>query len=178
MAALLAADLSVADAQTAGFNGLGMNMGNLSRLSRAKTRSISPENFTGEKGKGGMATEGTGKNAARDLGQKWKVSPCVRIKPGETFEMANIKGPGAIQHIWMTPTGHNRFNIIRMYWDGEKEPSVECPVGDFFACGWNKFARCRRWRCASIPAADSTATGRCPSARARVSPWKTSIPAR
>jgi len=37
------------------FNGLDMNMGNLYRLSNAKTRSISPENFTGEKGKGGMA---------------------------------------------------------------------------------------------------------------------------
>ena len=46
------------------FNGLGMNLGNLSRLSRAKTRSISAENFNGEKGKGGMATEGTGANAA------------------------------------------------------------------------------------------------------------------
>jgi hypothetical protein len=40
------------------FSGLKMNMGNLPRLSNAKTRSISPENFTGEKGKGGMATEG------------------------------------------------------------------------------------------------------------------------
>ncbi len=38
------------------FNGLDMNMGNLYRLSDAKTRSISPENFTGEKGKAGMAT--------------------------------------------------------------------------------------------------------------------------
>ncbi|MET0392991.1 MAG: hypothetical protein ABW019_07605, partial [Chitinophagaceae bacterium] len=37
------------------FNGLDMNMGNLSRLSDAQTRSISPENLTGEKGKGGMA---------------------------------------------------------------------------------------------------------------------------
>ena len=34
------------------FNGLNMNMGNLYRLSDAETRSISPENFTGEKGKG------------------------------------------------------------------------------------------------------------------------------
>ena len=42
------------------FNGLGMHLGNLARLSAAKTRSISPENFTGEKGKGGMATDGTG----------------------------------------------------------------------------------------------------------------------
>ena len=47
------------------FNGLGLNLGNLSRLSRAKTRSISPENFTGEKSKGGMATEGTGASCAR-----------------------------------------------------------------------------------------------------------------
>lgn len=179
VAALLAADLSVADAQTAGFNGLGMNMGNLSRLSRAKTRSISPENFTGEKGKGGMATEGTGKNAARDLGQKWKVSPCVRIKPGETFEMANIKGPGAIQHIWMTPTGHNRFNIIRMYWDGEKEPSVECPVGDFFACGWNKFAQVSSLAVCVNPGSGFNCYWEMPFRKsAAVSPWKTSIPAR
>ena len=125
----------------AGFNGLGMNLGNLSRLSTAKTRSISAENFTGEKGKGGMAKEGTGANAARDLGQGWKISPCVRVKAGETFEMANIEGPGAIQHIWLTPSGHWRFQILRIYWDNAKTPSVECPVGDFFACGWNQYAQ-------------------------------------
>ncbi|HAA75019.1 TPA: hypothetical protein DCE37_07875 [Candidatus Latescibacteria bacterium] len=125
----------------AGFNGLGMNMGNLSRLSNAVTRSISPENFTGEKGKGGMATEGTGARAARDLGQGWKISPSVRIQPGETFEMADIQGQGAIQQIWMTPTGHWRFNILRIYWDDSEVPSVECPVGDFFACGWQRYAQ-------------------------------------
>jgi hypothetical protein len=58
------------------FNGLDLGLGNLSRLSNAKSRSISAENFSGEKGKGGMATEGTGKNCARDLGQGWKISPC------------------------------------------------------------------------------------------------------
>ena len=46
------------------FNGLGLHLGNISRLSAAKTRSISPENFTGEKGKGGMATSGTGEDRA------------------------------------------------------------------------------------------------------------------
>jgi hypothetical protein len=117
-----------------------MNLGNLSRLSHAKTRSISPENFNGEKGKAGMATTGTGANAARDLGQKWKVSPSVRIEPGEVFTIADIEGPGAIQQIWMTPTGMWRHSIIRFYWDGEETPSVECPVGDFFACGWQKYA--------------------------------------
>ena len=53
------------------FNGLGLNLGNLYRVSKAQSRSISPENFTGEKGKAGMATEGTGKNCARELGQGW-----------------------------------------------------------------------------------------------------------
>jgi len=123
------------------FNGLGLGLGNLSRLSRAQTRSISPENFTGEKGKGGMALEGTGKQAGRDLGQGWKISPSVRIKPKETFVLGEIKGSGAIQHIWLTPTGHWRYLILRMYWDGETTPSVEVPVGDFFACGWNQYTQ-------------------------------------
>ncbi len=123
------------------FNGLYMNLGNLARLSQAKTRSISPENFTGEKGKGGMATEGTGERAARDLGQGWKVSPSIRIEGGETITLAEIDGPGAIQQIWMTPTGHWRYSILRFYWDGETEPSVEVPIGDFFACGWGKYAQ-------------------------------------
>lgn len=122
------------------FDGLGLHLGNLSRLSHAKTRSISPENFTGEKGKGGMATEGTGERCARDLGQGWKVSPSVKIASGTTFEIADIEGPGAIQQIWMTPTGVWRDSIIRFYWDDEETPSVECPVGDFFACGWGKYA--------------------------------------
>jgi hypothetical protein len=52
-----------------------MNLGNLPRLSKARTRSISAENPTGDKGKAGMATEGTGAACARDLGQGWKVSP-------------------------------------------------------------------------------------------------------
>jgi len=122
------------------FNGLGMHLGNLSRVSTARTRSISPENFTGEKGKAGMATEGTGANCARELGQGWKISPSVRIEPGETFVLADIQDSGAIQHIWMTPTGHWRHSILRIYWDDQETPSVECPVGDFFACGWGKYA--------------------------------------
>ena len=123
------------------FNGLGMHMGNLARLSSAKTRSISPENFDGAKGRGGMALEGTGAACARDLGQGWKVSPSIRIAPGETRVLADIEGPGAIQHIWMTPTGHWRYSILRVYWDGSETPAIECPVGDFFACGWNKYAQ-------------------------------------
>ena len=122
------------------FNGLGMNLGNLSRMSSAKTRSISAENFTGEKGKAGMATEGTGAHCARDLGQGWKISPSVRIEAGETFTLCDIDGSGAIQHVWMTPTGHWRFAILRIYWDDQETPAVECPIGDFFACGWGRYA--------------------------------------
>ncbi len=123
------------------FNGLGMTMGNLSRLSGAETRSISPENFTGDKGQGGMATEGTGAYPARDLGQGWKISPSVRIEPGEVFSLADIDGPGAIQQIWMTATGNWRYSILRVYWDDQEQPSIECPVGDFFAAGWGGYAQ-------------------------------------
>jgi hypothetical protein len=116
-------------------------LGGLSRLSRARTRSISPENFTGEKGKGGMATEGTGAKAARDLGRGFKISPSVKIKPGETFTMGAVEGAGVIQHIWMTPTGPWRSFVFRVFWDGEKDPSIETPVGDFFASGWGGYAQ-------------------------------------
>lgn len=122
------------------FNGLGMNLGNLARLSNAQSRSISPENFTGEKGKGGMATEGTGADCARDLGRGWKISPSIAIEAGETFTLADISGSGAIQQIWMTPTGNWRYSILRIYWDDQEEPSVECPLGDFFCMGWGQYA--------------------------------------
>ncbi len=139
----------------AAFNGLGMGLGNLSRLSQAKTRSISAENFTGEKGKGGMATEGTGANCARDLGQGWKVSPSVIIKAKSTFTLADIDGPGAIQHIWLTCHPNMwRYFILRMYWDGEQQPSVEVPVGDFFCNGW-----CERSNVNSLPVAVNPAGG-------------------
>ena len=57
-----------------------------------------------------------------------------------SFTFAEIEGEGAIQHIWLTPAGNWKFSIIRMYWDDETEPSVECPVGDYFDMGWNEYA--------------------------------------
>jgi len=121
------------------FDGLGMHLGNLSRLSKARTRSITPENFTGEKGRGGMATEGTGAHMGRKLGRGWKISPSVDIGPGTTFTLCDITGPGAVQSIWMTPTGLWRFSILRIYWDDQEHPSVECPVGDFFGMHWQRY---------------------------------------
>ncbi len=124
------------------FSGLGLHLGNLSRLSKAETRSISPENFTGEKGKGGMSTDGPAAQAARGLGQGWKVSPYIVMEPGETFTLADIEGEGAIQQIWMTlAAGKWRHTILRVYWDDQEQPSIECPAGDFFACGWEHYAQ-------------------------------------
>jgi len=132
--------LSVPDYAQQKFNGIETNINNLYRLSDAKSRSISPENFTGEKGKAAMADSGTGSSPARDLGKGWKISPSIKIKSKQIFTLAEIDGPGSIQHIWMTPTGNWRYSIIRIYWDGEKEPSVECPVGDFFCMGWGQYS--------------------------------------
>jgi hypothetical protein len=121
------------------FNGLGMHLGNLPQLSNAVTRSISAENFTGEKGKGGMAIEGTGADAARELGQGWKVSPCIDVPGHATIELAGISGPGAIQHIWLTVQSESwRRLVLRIYWDNEPAPSVETPLGDFFCNGWGE----------------------------------------
>ncbi len=121
------------------FDGLFVDLSNLHRLSPARSRSISPENFSGEKGKGGMATEGTGAQQSRDLGRGWKVSPSVHIEPNQTFTLADIQDAGAIQHIWLTAAGGAwRFMILRIYWDDQQHPSVECPLGDFFACGWGR----------------------------------------
>lgn len=121
------------------FNGLGMNLGNLARLSNAETRSISAENPTGAKGQGGLATEGTGAIAARELGRGWKVSPSIPVEGNSTVELASIEGPGALQHIWITvlpPHALWRRLIVRCFWDDEKTPSVEVPLGDLFCSGW------------------------------------------
>jgi hypothetical protein len=140
---------------TTTFDGLGMHLGNLARLSNAETRSISAENFTGEKGRGGMATEGTGADAARELGQGWKVSPSINIDGHAKIEIANIQGPGAIQHIWLTvhPTAWRRL-VFRCYWDDEETPSVETPLGDFFCNGWGE-----RCNISSLPVAVNPAGG-------------------
>lgn len=62
-----------------------------------------------------------------------------QIAPGATLVLADLKGPGEIAHIWNTIADSERFYsrllVLRMYWDGEKDPSVECPIGDFFGVG-------------------------------------------
>jgi hypothetical protein len=137
------------------FNGLGMGLGNLSRLSKAKTRSISAENFTGEKGKGGMSIDGPALSRAEGLGQGWKISPYIKIEGRSTVILADIAGPGVIQHIWMTArVGSWRSMVLRAYWDDEPNPSIETPYGDFFCNGWNE-----RCNVNSLPIAVNPAGG-------------------
>jgi len=114
--------------------GLFAGLGDLPLLSNAETRSICAENPKGERGKGALEVPKDG--PARRLGKGWKVRPCITLQPGETATLAEISGSGVIQHIWITadPKTYRDF-ILRMYWDGETEPSVEVPLGDFFACG-------------------------------------------
>ena len=136
------------------FNGLGMNLGNLSRLSTAQTRSISAENVYGDKGRGGMAEVVAQPQAevarigqtwdgpypyAKELGQKWKVRPCITLAEKSTTTLMDVDGPGVIQHIWITlDEPWYRDIILRIYWDDEPTPSVEVPVGDFFCNGWKQ----------------------------------------
>lgn len=65
------------------------------------------------------------------------------IAIGETRTLAKIEGRGAITHIWITISSkdehHLKNLVLRMYWDGEKTPSVEAPIGDFFGLGHAKY---------------------------------------
>ena len=117
------------------FDGLGLHLGNLPRLSTARTRSISAENRSGEPGRGGMAAEGTGAACARELGIGWKVSPSLAIGPGAVEVLADIAGPGAVQSMWITGQ-MSRDLILRIHWEEQEQPAVECPLPDFFASGW------------------------------------------
>lgn len=99
------------------------------------SRTITPENKTGEKGKAAMS--------ASSLGVGRKGCASIAIKTNETIVLAEIDGPGILRHFWMTVTDKTtagsfvlRDLILRMYWDDEETPSVESPLGDFFCNGF------------------------------------------
>lgn len=100
------------------------------------TRSISPENPTGEPGAGGTA--------ASRLGAGRKGRPCITVPAGETATIADITGPGVIRHLWFTlPRTTSagpyvlRDLVLRVTWDGEDDaPAIEMPFGDFFLSGF------------------------------------------
>ena len=97
-----------------------MSMTNLPFETGIITRQISAENPTGEKGMGGRATleNGSAANAARELGQGWKVNPFIVTEPHSTTVLADVKGQGAIKHIWITDSAKNgRLLILKIYFD-------------------------------------------------------------
>ena len=109
-----------------------MSLGNIPLLSDAETRSICAENPNGEKGGGAKEVPGLGPSDM--LGQGWKVRPCITLTAGSTTTLADIEGPGVIQHIWVTvDTKAYRDTIIRFYWDDEDTPSIEVPLVISFA---------------------------------------------
>jgi hypothetical protein len=116
-------------------------MADIWRLEPGVSGSVSPENVTGAKGGGGRATEGTGAAAARELGQSWKVSPSIVLPAGSTATLADLAGPGVIQHVWLT-TDRSRLRhlTLRLYWDDHPTPAVDVPLGDFFCNGWDELA--------------------------------------
>jgi len=117
------------------FGSLNFGLWGLPLLSPAKSRSISAENPRGQKGGGGKAVPDE-KSPASELGRGWKVRPCIDLPSRSSTTLAEIEGPGLITHIWMTvqPAAY-RDCILRFWWDDEKSPSIEVPLGDFFANG-------------------------------------------
>jgi hypothetical protein len=110
-------------------------LSNLPLMRHAETRSISAENPTGEKGGGARATPGVNSPASQ-LGEGWKARPAIEVPGHQTVTLAAAKGPGAIEHLWMTvDPKFYRDCVLRFYWDDESTPSVEVPLGDFFAEG-------------------------------------------
>ena len=121
-----------------------IDLANLYQKRQAESRSLSAENFWAEKGKGGMATFETSLHPpsarnARDLGPGWKLSPCLEIPAGGSVTLMDHDGPGVIRHIWVTldPKWY-RDLILRVYWDGQSQPSIETPIGDFMCNSWNQ----------------------------------------
>lgn len=113
-----------------------IDLSNIYLKRKAESYSLSAENPTGEKGKGGRA-DPQGAGPARELGQGWKVRPFLTLKAGETVTLMDHDGPGVIRHMWFTFSEmFYRDIIIRIYWDGQVVPSVEGPLGDFLCNAW------------------------------------------
>lgn len=109
---------------------------NLHLLDDYKSRSITAENVTGEKGKAAMSQPNPNW-PARNLGVGWKCAPYVDIPAGKELTLADIRQSGVIQSIWMAGE-IDRGLVLRMYWDDQKNPAVEVPLTDFFLYGFSK----------------------------------------
>jgi hypothetical protein len=116
---------------------MNIDLASIFRARNAVSRSISAENPGGAVG-GGAKADPQGAGAARELGVGWKVRPCITLKAGETVTLMDHDGPGVIRHMWYTfRESFYRDVIIRIYWDGQENPSVQAPLGDLMCNGWN-----------------------------------------
>ena len=131
-----------------------MDLKRLPLLSDAETRSVSAENPTGEKG-GGARVRPQPRSPAARLGPGWKVRPCITLEAGAITQLADVEGPGVVQHIWITvkPEAY-RDTVLRFFWDGEQTPSVEVPLGDLFCNGHGL-----RYNVSSLPVAVNPSGG-------------------
>lgn len=153
---------SVISGQTTGSAaGIGPSLGSLPNLTPGvESRMVSPENPTGEKGKGARAVpspENPFSRPAAHLGQGWKVNPFIDVPAHATVTIMDVAGPGTIEHIWMASSpnfhGNGRATVLRFYWDGEQTPSVEVPLTDFFAIGNDRFAPVNSLAVIDVPTA-------------------------
>ncbi len=80
-----------------------------------------------------------GRSFRASSGKRWENQDAIRLGKGESQTIATLSGPGNIAHIWLIANSRNirypRAVVLRIYWDGAEVPSVETPVGDFFAVG-------------------------------------------
>lgn len=94
-------------------------------LKDLQSRAANGENQRGEKGAGGKARGGR------------KGCPSISpVRAGKTYTLLDVEGSGMVRHIWLTFPPDDpmamRNLILRIYWDGQAQPSVEAPIGDFF----------------------------------------------
>ncbi len=66
----------------------------------------------------------------------------LEIAPGDSAILLDVAGPGIVRRLWLTVSSGDPHYLrrigLRMYWDGESEPSVAVPLGDFFGNGFDK----------------------------------------
>ena len=97
----------------------------LNEIKNLQSRAGTGENQRGEKGRGGMARGGR------------KGCPSISpLRAGKTYTLLDAEGSGMVRRIWFTFPPNDpmamRCIILRIYWDGQEQPSVEVPMGDFF----------------------------------------------
>ncbi|MBN2408089.1 MAG: DUF2961 domain-containing protein [Candidatus Aminicenantes bacterium] len=80
-----------------------------------------------------------GKSMRATSGNPYDNNDWAGFAMGETKTIADLEGPGKITHIWLVPSSQDirypRALVLRIYWEGATVPSVEVPLGDFFAAG-------------------------------------------